>query len=184
MLFSQAVCDNCGAGFASSVVVAERRGDPVSYRRSAGPCPRCGGRGRIPDWIFRLHGAASAARDQATEDENTAVLAAVRQCQAAPLDQAARAAFALALTGSWRGVAITVGRIPLAECEAAVAMLGRMLEDVVPTGGRPDGREAMVAIRTVAGPAAAGRPGATAASGATASAAPGTPGAGRSPMSA
>ncbi len=172
MLFSQAVCDSCGAGFASGVVVAERRGDPVSYRRSAGPCPRCGGRGRIPPWIFHLHGAAAAARDQATEDENAAVLAAVRHCQAGELDLPARAAFALALTGAWRGVATTVGRIPLPECGAAVEMLGRMLDHGVHADDGDNDRTPAQRDRS------------TVADRATASVAPGTPDAARVPMSA
>ncbi len=133
MLFSQAVCDDCGTAFASSAVVAERRGDPVSYRRSAGPCPGCGGRGRIPGWIFSFHSAAAAARDQASCAENSAVLGAVRRCIAHGLDRPARATFAAGLTGAWRGVAIVVGRIPVEECGAALALLDRMLEgDAVP----------------------------------------------------
>jgi hypothetical protein len=154
MLFSQAVCDECGAGFASGVVVAERRGDPVSYRRSAGPCPRCGGRGRIPGWIFRFHAAAAAARDQASWAENCDVLAAVERLAGRPVDAPARAALALQLTGAWRGVAIMIGRIPIEECGAALQLLGRMLQDV------PEDDD----VR--------------------ASAAPGIPGAARTPMSA
>ena len=131
MLFSQAVCDNCGTAFASSAVVAERRGEPVSYRRTAGPCPGCGGRGRIPGWIFRLHSSVAAARDQASAAENSAVLGAVRQCAAQQLDGPTQATFAAGLTGAWRGVAIMIGRIPLEECGAALALLDRMLEDHV-----------------------------------------------------
>lgn len=164
MLFSQAVCGSCGAAFASGVVVAERRGDPVSYRGTAGPCPRCGGRGRIPGWIFRFHGAAAAARDQASAADNAAVLHAARQRVAHYSDESAQRGLTTTLGGAWGGVAVQLRWIPADECEAALAMLVRMLED-------GEAHES-------AGPADNRR------SGATTSAGPGTPDATPTPMSA
>ena len=136
MLFSPAVCDSCGTVFPSSEVVAERRGEPASYRSSAGPCPRCGGRGSIPRWIFGFHAAAAAARDQASASENAAVYVAIRQSLATRRDApggdvTAAAALPDALTGAWRGVAAVLWRIPRPEWDAALVMVCRMLEPVV-----------------------------------------------------
>ncbi len=148
MLFSPAVCVSCGGVFASGVVVAERRGDPVSYRGSAGPCPRCGGRGRIPGWIFSFHAAAVAAREQAAAADNTAVLDAVRRCSPGDLDGPGRRAFSTEMTGAWRGVAVQLGRIPADEWQAAIAMLGPMLDDHEEPSDPDPGR----VIRASAGP--------------------------------
>ncbi len=168
MLFSPAVCDSCGVVFASSEVVAERRGEPASYRSSAGPCPRCGGRGSIPRWIFAFHAAAAAARDQASDSENAAVYVAARQLLAPEGhvtggEVTTAAALPAALTGAWRGVAALLWRIPRPEWDAALVMVCRMLEPVVERyDGFGDGSAGTV----------------------TASAETGRPGAGLSPMSA
>ena len=163
MLFSPAVCDSCGTVFPSSEVVAERRGEAASYRSSAGPCPRCGGRGSIPRWIFAFHAAAAAARDQASASENAAVHDAIGRLAAS---DGVRDGTALpaALTGAWRGVAAVLWRIPRPEWDAALAMLSRMLESVVADRNSALADESLADV--------------------TASAGPGTPGAGLSPMSA
>ena len=85
-------------------------GNRRATARSAGPCPRCGGRGSIPRWIFGFHAAAAAARDQASASENAAVYVAIRQSLATRRDATggdvtAAAALPDALTGAWRGVA-------------------------------------------------------------------------------
>ena len=185
VLFSQAVCNGCGAVFASGVLVAERRGDPVTYRGSAGPCPRCGGRGHIPGWTFGFHAAVTAARDQASPAENAAVVRAVGRYGASPLDAPARRALIADLTGDWRGVAVQLGRIPLDETAAALAMLGRMLEGRAEwdrVAARTVGRDGGTAHGGTAHGGAAH--GGAAHGGATTSAAPGTPGAEQTPVSA
>ena len=131
MLFSPAVCDSCGIVFSSSEVVAERRGQPASYRSSAGPCPRCGGRGSIPRWIFAFHAAVAAARDQASGPANAAVYDAVARLLASDGDVSDDSALPAALTGAWRGVAAVLWRIPRSEWAAALTMVCRMLEPLV-----------------------------------------------------
>ncbi|MGS0685940.1 hypothetical protein ACVBEQ_12470 [Nakamurella sp. GG22] len=146
--------------------MAERRGEPASYRSSAGPCPRCGSRGTIPRWIFAFHAAAAAARDQASAAENTAVYVAIGQSLVPERDvtdgDVAAGALPAALTGAWRGVAAVLWRIPRSEWAAALVMVCRMLEPVVDRHAEFDNRG----------------------TGVTASAEIGTPGAGLSPMSA
>lgn len=160
MLFSPAVCNGCGTVFPSSEVMAEHRGQPASYRSAAGPCPRCGGRGSIPRWIFAFHAAAAAARDQASAAENTAVYVAIGSMLASDEDVTV-ASTPAALTAAWRGVAAVLWRIPRSEWGAALVMVCRMLEPVVDLHTGFDDRGEV-----------------------TASAGPEKPGAGLSPMSA
>ena len=61
MLYAPAECDHCGVVFGSGVVIAEHPGEPSSYRRAAGPCPQRGGRGSVPEWVFRFHATAVGA---------------------------------------------------------------------------------------------------------------------------
>ena len=65
MLYAPAECDHCGVVFGSGAVIAEHPGAPSSYRRAADPCPQRGGRGSVPEWVFRFHATAAGARDQA-----------------------------------------------------------------------------------------------------------------------
>jgi hypothetical protein len=164
VLFSPAVCDSCGTVFPSSEVVAERRGEPASYRSSAGPCPGCGGRGSIPRWIFAFHAAAAAAHDQASSAENAAVYDAIGRLPSPDADNNGAAALPGVLNGAWRGVAAVLSRIPRSEWGAALAMLSRMLEPMVLDRYAPFDDEGAGDL--------------------TASAETGRPGAGLSPMSA
>ena len=78
MLYAPAICDACDAVFASGLVIAEHPGEPTSYRRSAGPCPHCGGRGHIPEWVYRFHATAANARDHATPEQISLLTVALR----------------------------------------------------------------------------------------------------------
>ena len=61
MLYAPAECDHCGVVFGSGAVIAEHPGAPSSYRRAADPCPQRGGRGSVPEWVFRFHPTAVGA---------------------------------------------------------------------------------------------------------------------------
>lgn len=50
-----AVCDNCGAIFASAIEATNSKN--ISFSNcTAGPCPACGGMGHIPDGVYNFIG--------------------------------------------------------------------------------------------------------------------------------
>jgi len=111
MLYAPAVCERCGAVFPSGEVIAESPGEPSSYRRSAGPCPRCGGRGNIPDWVFRFHAIAAAAREQATPEQIASFTAALRlQLSRSGVTGVEQDQLTAELDGPWHAVALELRR--------------------------------------------------------------------------
>jgi len=69
VLYAPAVCPDCGNVFRSDVLIAEAPWIIPSYRSAGGACPRCGGRGIIPPWVYRFHDLSWQCRDDATERE-------------------------------------------------------------------------------------------------------------------
>ena len=69
VLYAPAVCPDCGNVFRSDVLIAEAPWIIPSYRSAGGACPRCGGPGAIPPWVYWFHDLAWQRRDEATERE-------------------------------------------------------------------------------------------------------------------
>jgi len=55
MVLIPAFCNNCGAAFSSGIAVENSRNISLSGNLS-GPCPRCGGMGRVIDGVFNVVG--------------------------------------------------------------------------------------------------------------------------------
>jgi hypothetical protein len=53
-----AICDNCGAVFNSGVMGSDGAAHTTFVNCTAGPCPRCGGMGHIPDGVYNFIGNA------------------------------------------------------------------------------------------------------------------------------
>jgi len=126
MLYAPAVCENCAAVFGSGQLIAENDGEPASYRRSAGPCPRCGGRGAIPEWVFRFHTTASAAADRATPEQLSSLIQALRELldpDRTPHRITADDDLSSELTGPWAGVALELRRAPATQRTAKLTFL-------------------------------------------------------------
>ena len=131
MLYAPAECDQCGVVFGSGVVIAEHPGEPSSYRRTAGPCPQCGGRGSVPEWVFRFHATAAGARDQATPDEISSLSVALRRhlSSSEPKDLGdADTDLNAHLVGPWRPVAVVLHRSPADQRSAQLTLLLWMLD--------------------------------------------------------
>jgi len=114
-LYAPAVCENCCAVFASTEVITENDRESSSYRRSAGPCPRCASRGAIPEWVFRFHAIASGATHRATPDQLHSVIQALRETVDAALTGKSTTTTTTTdltnqLTGPWSGVALELRR--------------------------------------------------------------------------
>ena len=128
MLYAPAVCENCCAVFASTEVIAESDGEPTSYRRSAGPCPRCGNRGAIPGWVFRFHTIATGAMQQATPDQLHSLIPRLRETVGAALRAESTSSTTIAdlthqLTGPWSGVALELRRVSADQRTAMLTFL-------------------------------------------------------------
>ena len=126
MLYAPAVCENWSAVFGSGQLIAENAGEPASYRRSAGPCPHCGGRGTIPEWVFRFHTTASAAADRATPEQLRCMVQALRE----RMDPDQPALHITAdddpsgeLGGPWAGVGLELRRTPADQRTAKLTFL-------------------------------------------------------------
>jgi len=131
LLYSPAVCETCGAVFGSNEVIAEQPEDPTSYRRSAGPCPRCGGRGIIPEWVFRFHNTVQASLAQASAEEIGSLLAAVRRYAAEPARPGAQQAVTAEMVGPWHPMAPAVGHLPDDQWTAAITLLEWMFDSAL-----------------------------------------------------
>jgi len=115
VLYAPAICDACDAVFVSDLIVAEHPGEPTSYRRSAGPCPHCGGRGHIPEWVHRFHATAVDARDRATPEQIRSLTVALRHHLTPPQPAQRRAPgpdLTTELVGPWQVVASNCGTHP------------------------------------------------------------------------
>jgi hypothetical protein len=139
MLYAPAVCENCWAVFGSGQLIAESDGEPASYRRSAGPCPHCGGRGTIPEWVFRFHTTASMAADSATPEQLRSLIQALRHWVDAaqptvPFDTDRD--LNSELTGPWSCVAFELRRTPADQQAAKLTFLLWILD-------RPDRRHSI-----------------------------------------
>ena len=132
VLYAPAICDDCEAVFASGLVIPERLGEPTSYRRSAGPCPRCGGRGHIPEWVHRFHTTAVDARRRASPEQISALTAALRHHldEPPPADRhAPRPDPTTELIGPWHTVAFELRHSPTEQRRAQLTLLLWMLEN-------------------------------------------------------
>jgi len=126
MLYAPAVCENCSTVFGSGQLIAENDGEPASYRRSAGPCPRCGGRGAIPEWVFRFHTVASAAADRATPEQLRSLIQALRHWvdAAQPTVPFVTDGYLHGeLTGPWSGITVELRHTPADQRTAQVTFL-------------------------------------------------------------
>jgi hypothetical protein len=79
VLYAPAICPNCGNVFRSDVLIAEAPWIIPSYRSSGGACPRCGGTGAIPPWVYRFHDLAAQSREDATDREKRSAAAGLVQ---------------------------------------------------------------------------------------------------------
>lgn len=136
MLYAPAVCENCAAVFHSGQLIAENDGEFASYRRSAGPCPRCGGRGIIPEWVFRFHASASAAADRATPEQLGSLIQVLRERMnpAQPAlpgtadDDLGDDLGGELAAGPWAGVAVEIRRTPADQWAAKLTFLWWIVE--------------------------------------------------------
>lgn len=129
MLYAPAICENCCAIFASTEIVAESTGESASYRRSAGPCPRCGSSGAIPEWVFKFHTIATMAMNQGTPEQLHSLIQALQETAGAALTRKTTANTTITelthqLTGPWSGVALELRR---ASADQRTAMLTFLL---------------------------------------------------------
>jgi len=89
-----AFCDTCGTAFPSSFVVNGRVSGLSMAGNSAGPCPKCGGRGHVPDGVFNFVGQTIeiVSAPRRTFDELSRFANIVRRAResGAPSDAVAR----------------------------------------------------------------------------------------------
>ena len=123
MLYAPAECDWCGAVFVSGVVIAEQPGDPSSYRKVAGPCPRCNSDGTVPPWVFTFHRIIADARDQATAQQIDSLISALRRHRNSDLLALDAMEFSAEPLGPWRAVAAAIHHSPAVERPARLALL-------------------------------------------------------------
>lgn len=167
VLYAPAICDDCDAVFASDLIVAEHPGEPTSYRRSAGPCPHCGGRGHIPEWVHRFHATAVDARDRATPEQISSLTAALRHHLTPPQPAQRRAPgpdLTTELVGPWQVVAFELRHSHAQQLRAQLTLLLWMMLDE-PTPPRQGPHRSVSSGNGWAGPATDGaRQGTTTAS--------------------
>lgn len=86
-----AVCTQCGTAFEVPLPFGlDEGGSILATGNWAGPCPVCGGVGRIPNGLYEFVATAVPLVEQATQDERDALVEAVQAliAQAATRDQA------------------------------------------------------------------------------------------------
>jgi len=137
MLYAPAVCENCCAVFASTEVIPENDDQPASYRRWAGPCPRCGSRGAIPEWTFQFYATASIATDQATLEQLRCVIQSLRESPGPGSGRTLSTtinSLTNQLTGPWRGVDLELRQVTADQRAAKLTFL-RWIVDRAPHVG-------------------------------------------------
>lgn len=67
-----AICQNCGRWFSAGIRVSNAR-EMTFVGNTAGPCPVCGGMGRIPDGTFDFSEVLREAVEESTPDQIQAV---------------------------------------------------------------------------------------------------------------
>ena len=102
VLYAPAICPDCGRVFPSDVLIAEAPWIIPSYRLSGGVCPRCGGRGAIPPWVYRLYDLAAQSRDDATDREKRLLAANLAQLLRRHRTAKRIQAFVSELRGPWK----------------------------------------------------------------------------------
>ena len=83
-----AVCDHCGTVFPSGIALgmgASVRIEDVG----AGPCPKCGGRGSIPDGLYEFAGEAQRVLSNWSPERQQHLAAAIESARQAPEPRAA-----------------------------------------------------------------------------------------------
>jgi hypothetical protein len=73
--YAPAVCPKCGAIFRSDVAIAEPPWINPTFRAIGGTCGRCGGRGELPDWVFRFNAVAADCRLDASDNQRRTLVA-------------------------------------------------------------------------------------------------------------
>src|SRR5687768_4285772 len=76
-----AVCGTCGTMFPSGIVMGE--GASATFvGNTAGPCPNCGGMGRIPDGLWEATRDATLTLSQLTRNELTELRVVIEEARA------------------------------------------------------------------------------------------------------
>jgi hypothetical protein len=102
VLYAPAVCPDCGDVFRSDVLIAEAAWIIPSFRSAGGACPRCGGKGVIPPWVYRFHDLAAQRRDDASVREWRAVATTLGQLLRRHRTAKQTLAFVADLRGPWK----------------------------------------------------------------------------------
>jgi len=119
VLYAPAVCPDCGNVFRSDVLIAEAPWIIPSYRSAGGACPRCGGKGVIPPWVYRFHDLAAQRRDDASEREKRSLATTLTQLLRRHRTAKQTLAFVSELRGPWKPL------VPLLKAVTAAQRPGR-----------------------------------------------------------
>jgi hypothetical protein len=112
VLYAPAICPDCGNVFASDVLIAEAPWIIPSYRPAGGVCPRCGGRGSIPVWVYRFHDVAAQCRDIATDREKRSLATGLAQLLRRNGTAKQTQAFVNDLRGPWKSLVQQLKAVP------------------------------------------------------------------------
>jgi hypothetical protein len=104
VLYAPAICPDCGNVFRSDVLIAEAPWIIPSYRSAGGVCPRCGGRGTIPPWVYRFHDVAAQCRDDAADRDKRSLAIGLAQFLRRHRTARRTQAFVAALRGPWKAL--------------------------------------------------------------------------------
>jgi hypothetical protein len=101
-LYAPAICPDCGNVFRSDVLIAESPWIIPSYRSTGGACPRCGGSGAIPPWVYWFHDLAAQSREDASDRERRVLASSLGQLLRRHRTAKRTQAFVTDLRGTWK----------------------------------------------------------------------------------
>ena len=123
VLYAPAICPDCGNVFPSDVLIAETAWIIPSYRTTGGLCPKCGGRGTIPAWVYRFHDVAAQSRDDATDREKRSLATGLTQFLRRQRTAKQTQAFIAELRGPWKALVQPLKAAPPAHRRAQLTFL-------------------------------------------------------------
>ena len=123
VLYAPAVCPDCGNVFRSDVLIAEAPWIIPSSRSAGGACPRCGGKGVIPPWVYRFHDLAAQRRDDASEREKRSLATTLTQLLRRHRTAKQTLAFVGELRGPWKPLVPLLKAVTAAQRRAQLTFL-------------------------------------------------------------
>jgi hypothetical protein len=129
VLYAPAICRGCGNVFRSDLLIAEAPWINPSYRSSGGACPRCGGSGAIPAWVYRFHELALQSRDDATDRETRSLADTLGRLLRRHRTAKQIQAFVVELRGPWKQLVQPLKAAPPEDRRAQLTFLLWMITE-------------------------------------------------------